>query len=96
MKFAAWGLMRTKGSHSKKGVEMSLNVIVVAALVLITLVVLTIAFTTKFGEFNKQVDDCKAKGGKEMTKEDCEEQDGLVTFRIYDDDDPTGEYCCFT
>lgn len=76
---------------------MSLNVIVVAAIVLIVLVVLTISFTTRFGEFNKQVDDCQAKGGQEMSKSACINDGGLVMFRIYNDEgEPTDNYCCST
>ena len=82
---------------NKKAAEMSLNVIVVAAIVLIVLVVLTIAFTTKFGEFNNQVDDCESKGGTEMTEEQCKEKDGLVMGRITDDEGKyTGNVCCST
>ncbi|MGM5481858.1 MAG: hypothetical protein ACQESF_00200 [Nanobdellota archaeon] len=83
--------------NNKSAAEMSLNVIVVAAIVLIVLVVLTIAFTTKFGEFNKQVDDCNAKGGKEMTKQECLSEGGIVMFRIYNEEgDSTKMYCCST
>lgn len=99
MRFAVQTLMmnRVKMWQNKKAVEMSLNVIVVAAIVLIVLVVLTIAFTTRFGEFNKQVDDCEAKGGKKLSKSACIEQGGLVMFRIYNDEgEATDNYCCST
>lgn len=40
-----------------------MNVIVIAALVLIVLIVMTIIFTGKFGTFSRGINSCEDKGG---------------------------------
>ncbi len=54
---------------SKKAIELSMNTIVVAAIVLIVLIVLIIIFTGRVGLFTHGMNDCGAKGG---TSSDCE------------------------
>ena len=58
----------------KKGVELSLNAIIIAALVLTVLVVLIIVFTSEAGIFSKNVLTCEAKGGKCVPDNDCQYQ----------------------
>lgn len=48
----------------KKGVEISMNVIIVAAIGLLVLVVLSVIFLGKVGGFGRQVSDCAVQGGK--------------------------------
>ena len=48
----------------KKGVEISMNVIIVAAIGLLVLVILSIMFINKIGIFAKQSADCLTQGGK--------------------------------
>ncbi len=48
---------------NKKGAEMSMNVIIVAALALIVLVVIGVIFMGKAANFRKTTDTCSANGG---------------------------------
>ncbi|RMF05008.1 hypothetical protein D6764_05830 [Candidatus Woesearchaeota archaeon] len=47
----------------KKGFELSMNVIIVAAIALIVLVVVILIFTGKVKSVNKDLDSCTSKGG---------------------------------
>lgn len=49
---------------SKKAIELSMNTVVVAAIVLIVLIVLVLVFTGRIGLFTRGMNDCGAKGGK--------------------------------
>lgn len=49
---------------NKKGVEISMNVIIVAALGLLVLVVLSIIFLGRIGTFGQKSADCEVQGGK--------------------------------
>ena len=49
--------------RSKKGVEISINAIIVAVIALLVLVVLAIIFTGKLGSFSTQAAACATKGG---------------------------------
>ena len=57
---------------NKKGAELSMNVIVIAAIVLLVLVVLSIIFLGRVGIFSKQVGDCTSKGGSCQLKTECD------------------------
>lgn len=48
----------------KKGFELSMNVIIVAAIALIVLVVVLLIFTGKVRTLNKDLEDCGSKGGR--------------------------------
>jgi hypothetical protein len=48
----------------KKGQSMSLNVIVVAALVILVLIVLSVIFIRSGGSFTNNVGSCEVQGGK--------------------------------
>lgn len=48
---------------NKKGAELTLNVIVIAAIVLFVLVVLLLIFTGRIGGFNKESAKCENQGG---------------------------------
>lgn len=48
---------------NKKGAELTLNVIVIAAIVLFVMVILLLIFTGRIGEWGKQVVKCETKGG---------------------------------
>jgi len=57
---------------NKKGAELSLNVIIIAALGLLVLVVLAIIFTGRTGVFVKESDKCNVQGGRCVTAQtDC-------------------------
>ncbi len=48
----------------KKGVEISMNVLIVAAIGLLVLVVLSIIFLGRIGTFGQQSASCEVQGGK--------------------------------
>lgn len=62
-----------KQKRFKKAQGLSFNVIVIAALALITLLVVLGIFTGKFGEFSKDIKSCAIKGG--TCKELCGENE---------------------
>lgn len=74
---------------------MSLNVIVMAAIVLLIMIVLTIAFTSRFSTFTQGVDECRNKGGEPMSRSDCSEEGGLIVANL-DDEDGEDLVCCST
>lgn len=49
--------------HNKRGAELSLNVIIVAALALLVLVILAVIFMGRAGIFRQQSGDCTTLGG---------------------------------
>lgn len=57
---------------NKKGYDLPINVMIVAALGLTVLVVLFITFTSEAGQFSKNVLTCEAKGGKCMKSQECQ------------------------
>jgi hypothetical protein len=54
----------------KKGMELSLNTIIVAAVALIVLIVIVVIYTGQSGKFVRGLNDCKAKGGDENSCRD--------------------------
>jgi len=56
---------------NKKGQGISMNVIIVAAIALLVLVVLSIIFLGRTGDFGKGVADCENKGGQCESGGDC-------------------------
>ncbi len=54
-----YGLLK----HNRRGAELSVNVIIVAAIALIVLVILVLIFTGRIAMFRYGVEDCKSKGG---------------------------------
>lgn len=82
---------------NKKGVEMSMNVIVIAAIALIVLVVLVIITTGRVGIFTKGVQDCASKGGIILEGEntDCINQNGVPIGPIVENGKTQeGKICC--
>ena len=53
----------------KKAQGLSLNTIIIAALVIMVLVILILVFTGRMGSFSAQSESCQAKGGQ--CKEGC-------------------------
>lgn len=49
---------------NKKGVEISMNVLIVAAIGLLVLVVLSVIFLGRIGTFGQKSGDCAVQGGK--------------------------------
>ena len=90
----------------KKGVDLSVNVIIVAAIALAVLVVLFMIFTGRLGMFSKGVGEtascentCKALGklwAVDNTKSGCESRAGGGTYISGKyDDAPAGVCCCY-
>jgi hypothetical protein len=48
---------------SRKAVELSLNTVIVAAIVLLVLIVLILIFTGQMGKYTRGLNDCAKKGG---------------------------------
>ncbi|MCK5107830.1 MAG: hypothetical protein KAQ83_03825, partial [Nanoarchaeota archaeon] len=61
----------------KKAQGLSLNTIIIAALVIMVLVILILVFTGRMGSFSAQSESCQAKGGQ--CKEDCVEGAEMVS-----------------
>ena len=59
---------------NSKGVELSINVIVVIAIALMIAVVFFIIFTSQSGEFNKTILSCELKGGTCVKQGECQNQ----------------------
>ncbi len=49
---------------NKKAVELSMNVIIIAAIALLVLVILSAIFIGRMGFFGKSVGECSTQGGK--------------------------------
>ena len=49
---------------NKKAVELSMNVIIIAAIALLVLVVLSVIFLGRIGAFGEKVASCEAQGGR--------------------------------
>lgn len=66
-----------------------MNVIVVAALVLIVLIVVTIIFTGKFGTFSRGINSCQDKGGVQYSgtnaNSNCISEGGTPIGPYYND-----------
>ena len=65
----------------KKGVELTLNVIIVAILVLIVLAILIYIFVGQSREFTIAITGCEERYGVEascMSKDDCLSQEGRI------------------
>ncbi len=91
---------------NKKGAELSLNVIIIAALGLLVLVVLAIIFTGRTGIFVRESDKCDVKGGTCIAAQtDCAGAYDKVVWGACDlngdskfhfnNDDGDG-YCCIS
>jgi len=70
---------------NKKGAEMSLNVIIIAAITLIVLIILVFIFTGRMNIFGKGLEDCYSKGEGADCGVDCGE--GYVKIPGTDCDD---------
>jgi len=86
--------------NSKRGAELSLNVIIIAIIILIVLVVVIIIFSQRFGAFGRTTVDCGAQGGFCVTGE--QRSVGGVTVsacpagqaEIKNTNCPEGQICC--
>ncbi len=74
----------------KKGIEISMNTIIIAAIALIVLLILVLIMTGQTGKFTRGIKDCESRGGdsSECTKTsaDCVSRGGI----------PSGECIFYT
>lgn len=88
----------------KKGIEISLNTVIIAAIALIVLVVLVVIFTNYSGKLTHGISGCGAKGGTPTsctrTADECINQGGKYRGDciFYDSNGEKTEYknqvCC--
>lgn len=71
----------------KKGVSLSMNVIIIALLVLVVLIVLIFTYSRESGKFNIFLEDCESKGGVCIEKGKCSSSPAL--FKC-----DSGKDCC--
>ncbi len=88
---------------SKRAVELTLNTIVIAAIVLIVLVVVILIFTGRIGTFVSGTKNCVGLGGECTTENNCNAwargetlREGSLGARIYGAvcQPGEGDYCC--
>jgi hypothetical protein len=84
--------------YDKKAVELSLNTIVIAAIALTILVVLIIIVAGRMGIFTFGLDDCKDKGGSQVSSSaECVNSGGTVSGPYYEEIDGKRQksgFCC--
>ena len=82
----------------KKGMEMSLNTVIIAVIVLIVLIVMVIVFTSALGKANKGMNECANKDGYKCgadgSKSNCIKAGGAPFFEIIKEDGTTNGWCC--
>ncbi|MBN1386370.1 hypothetical protein JW968_05355 [Candidatus Woesearchaeota archaeon] len=71
-----------------KGVEMTMQTIIIAAILLIVLIVLIIIFTNSTGIFREEISSCSAKNGQ------CRSGCFAGEISIYAGDCPDKQRCC--
>jgi len=75
----------------KKAQGLSLNTIIIAALVIMVLVILALVFTGQMGSFGSSSTNCQSKGGICTSEKDCPEGKMPAMFTAKCDE---GEQCC--
>ena len=78
--------------HNRKSQGLPMNVIIIAAIVLIALIVIIAVFTGRFGIFSKNMKSCEMNGGNCVKPGECE--NAPVDFEC-----PEGKekkVCCIT
>lgn len=73
----------------KKAQGLSLNTIIIAALVIMVLVILALVFTGQMGSFGEETGSCSGKGGK--CRGDCNDDE---IPNPLGGECPDGETCC--
>ncbi|MCK4669926.1 MAG: hypothetical protein KAT43_01890 [Nanoarchaeota archaeon] len=81
--------------RNKKGLEMSMSIVVIAVLAILVLVVLAVIFTTQTGKVGKEIQGCIATGG--LCKDAAEgcNPDTEVQGREGAYNCPEDTVCCF-
>lgn len=87
---------------NKKGQDVSITVIIIAAIALLVLVFVAVIFLTKAGFFNKEENSCENKGGVCRIYDDtealkgCSEGETKLNWKCYDDSGKadSDKVCC--
>ena len=79
---------------NKSGAELTLNTIVIAALVVLILVIVTMVFMGQFGQFTDSVGDCRNRGGEIRSAEECREEGGTPIMHLDNGDSEQSKVCC--
>ena len=74
----------------KKKAEMSITVIIAAAIGLAILLIFFVTFTSEAGDFNRNVRSCESRGGECVVKGSCQNQ--ITSWQCSNNDKPE---CCF-
>ena len=77
---------------NKKGVELSLNVIIIAVILLVVLVVMIVIFSGKTSIFAKTTSGCEARGGTCLDGTSCPASSAPAGFGMQLC--ATGKICC--
>ena len=80
---------RRSNSRMKKAQGLSLNIVVIAVISLVVLIILIAIFTGKIGIFGENLKDCSSKGGKCVSRGQCESYQLISTATCSE-----GEVCC--
>ena len=81
----------------KKGIELSLNTIVIAILVMIVLFVVVLILTGAFADIVPKLDSfmsCDGRGGH-CSREKCEGETSIYKYHECGKDNNPDKYCCF-
>lgn len=79
--------------RNKKGVELSMNTVIVAAIALIVLIVLVLILTGNAGKLTFGLKDCEGKGGfKAENLKDCVDKGGVIIDHKYYFADADGKF----
>ena len=79
----------------KKAQEISVHMIVVAAIALLVLVVLILIFTGRIGEFSKGIKECPTESSRCVDqRNECSESEAVIPRKCFKEGGGEGSYCC--
>lgn len=79
---------------NKKGAELPLNVIIIAAIALIVLIIIVFIFTGRISIFGKGLEDCISKTGHECSSQDCDIKTQVPIPGTKCDKEAQPSHCC--
>ena len=79
---------------TKKGAELALNVVIIAAIALLVLAVLIFIFSSRASKFTQGVGDCEFQGGTCSETRCLLQAKPEISNTNCADKDPTKPYCC--
>lgn len=82
--------------NSKRGVELSMNLVIIGVIALLVLVVVILIFTGAMKNINGGISDCnKQEGGKLISESDCQKNGcGESSLIRYPPGDKDKQCCC--